>query len=181
MFATILRDRGFVEKVSETKTESGIKHLEIQLKYVNGEHAIRGLSRISKPGRRSYCGYREIPRTLGGLGISILSTPQGIMDDKSARKNKLGGEVDLQRLVDFKMSRIGKLPVEIPSGVNVSLENDIVSVKGPKGELSEDFSFSGKVNIEEKSVSVSQSRSKVVMLKLSMELPVHLLPIWCRV
>ena len=72
--ATILRDRGFVEKVSETKAESGIKHIEIHLKYVNGEHAIRGLSRISKPGRRSYCGYRDIPRTLGGLGISILST-----------------------------------------------------------------------------------------------------------
>ena len=84
--ATILRDRGFVEKVSETNSDSGIKHLEIELKYVNGEHAIRGLSRLSKPGRRSYCGYREIPRTLGGLGISILSTPQGIMDDKSARK-----------------------------------------------------------------------------------------------
>ena len=67
--------------------------MEIELKYVNGEHAIRGLSRLSKPGRRSYCGYREIPRTLGGLGISILSTPQGIMDDKSARKNKLGGEL----------------------------------------------------------------------------------------
>lgn len=91
--AIILRDRGFVEKVSETKSDSGIKHLEVELKYVNGEHAIRGLSRLSKPGRRSYCGYREIPRTLGGLGISILSTPQGIMDDKSARKNKLGGEL----------------------------------------------------------------------------------------
>ena len=82
-----------IEKVSESKSDSGIKNLEIELKYVNGEHAIRGLSRLSKPGRRSYCGYREIPRTLGGLGISILSTPQGIMDDKSARKNKLGGEL----------------------------------------------------------------------------------------
>ena len=63
----------------------------------------------------------------------------------------------MQRLVDFKMSRIGKLPVEIPSGVNVSLENDIVSVKGPKGELLQKISPLVKVNIEEKSVSVSQS------------------------
>jgi len=63
----------------------------------------------------------------------------------------------LQRLVDFKMSRIGKLPVEIPSGVNVSLENDIVCVKGPKGELLQKISPLAKVNIEEKSVSVSQS------------------------
>ena len=63
----------------------------------------------------------------------------------------------MQRLVDFKMSRIGKLPVEIPSGVNVSLENDIVSVKGPKGELLQKISPLVKVNIEEKSVSVSQA------------------------
>ena len=52
--ATILRDRGFVEKVLESKSDSGIKNLEIELKYVNGEHAIRGLSGLSKPGRRSY-------------------------------------------------------------------------------------------------------------------------------
>ena len=64
----------------------------------------------------------------------------------------------MQRLVDFKMSRIGKLPVEIPSGVNVSLENDIVSVKGPKGELLQKISPLVKVNIEEKSVSDYLSR-----------------------
>jgi small subunit ribosomal protein S8 len=91
--ATILRDRGFVGNFSEIESDKGVKHLEIHLKYVKGEHAIRGLSRVSKPGRRSYCGYREIPRILGGLGISILSTPKGIMDDRSARKNKLGGEL----------------------------------------------------------------------------------------
>ena len=91
--ASILQVRGFVSKFNEIKSDSGIKQLEIHLKYVGGEHAIRGISRISKPGRKSYCGYREIPRVLGGLGISILSTPQGIMDDRSARKNKLGGEL----------------------------------------------------------------------------------------
>jgi small subunit ribosomal protein S8 len=51
------------------------------------------LIELVHPGRRTYCGYREIPRVLGGLGISILSTPQGIIDDKTARKNKLGGEI----------------------------------------------------------------------------------------
>lgn len=91
--AKILKDRGFLEDLSEGTNEKGIKNIDIQLKYVNGEHAIRGISRISTPGRRSYCGYREIPQILGGLGISILSTPQGIMDDKSARNNKLGGEL----------------------------------------------------------------------------------------
>ena len=63
----------------------------------------------------------------------------------------------MQRLVDFKMSRIGKLPVEIPSGVNVSLENDIVCVKGAKGELLQKISPLVKVNIQEKSVLISQS------------------------
>ncbi len=91
--AKILKDRGFLENLSEVTNEKGIKNINIQLKYVNGEHAIKGISRISTPGRRSYCGYREIPQILGGLGISILSTPQGIMDDKSARNNKLGGEL----------------------------------------------------------------------------------------
>lgn len=91
--ANILKERGFVENCSEAETENGLKNIEIQLKYVNGEHAIRGIDRVSTPGRRSYCGYREIPRTLGGLGISILSTPKGLMDDKTARKNKLGGEL----------------------------------------------------------------------------------------
>ena len=91
--AAILKERGFLEDCTESKAESGMKNLEINLKYVNGQHAIRGISRISTPGRRSYCGYREIPKILGGLGISILSTPQGIMDDKTARKNKLGGEL----------------------------------------------------------------------------------------
>jgi small subunit ribosomal protein S8 len=91
--AKILKDRGFVEELTEGVNDKGIKKIDIQLKYVNGEHAIRGISRLSTPGRRSYCGYREIPQTLGGLGISILSTPKGIMDDKSARSNKLGGEL----------------------------------------------------------------------------------------
>jgi ribosomal protein S8 len=66
---------------------------KLPLKYVDGQHAIRGINRVSTPGRRTYCGYREIPRVLGGLGISILSTPNGIIDDKTARKNKLGGEI----------------------------------------------------------------------------------------
>ena len=91
--ANILKERGFVENCSEAENEKGLKNIEIQLKYVDGEHAIRGIDRVSTPGRRSYCGYREIPRTLGGLGISILSTPKGLMDDKTARKNKLGGEL----------------------------------------------------------------------------------------
>ena len=84
--------QGFVLDCTESQSENGINS-EVQLKYVDGEHAIRGINRISTPGRRSYCGYRDIPHVLGGLGVSILSTPQGIVDDKTARKNKLGGEL----------------------------------------------------------------------------------------
>ena len=91
--AEILKTRGFVENCNEQISDNGHKNIEITLKYVNGEHAIRGINRVSTPGRRTYCGYRDIPRVLGGLGISILSTPNGIIDDKTARKNKLGGEI----------------------------------------------------------------------------------------
>jgi small subunit ribosomal protein S8 len=80
--AKILKSRGFVENCDEQSADNGHKNIQITLKYVDGEHAIRGINR-----------YREIPRVLGGLGISILSTPSGIIDDKTARKNKLGGEV----------------------------------------------------------------------------------------
>ena len=91
--ASILKERGFVDNCSENEIEKGIRNIKVKLKYVNGEHAIRGITRLSTPGRRSYCGYKDIPSVLGGLGISILSTPAGIMDDKSARKKKLGGEL----------------------------------------------------------------------------------------
>ena len=74
--AKILKDRGFVAGCKESDNSNGFKTIEIELKYVSGKHAIKGISRISKPGRRSYCGYREIPSVLGGLGISIISSPQ---------------------------------------------------------------------------------------------------------
>lgn len=91
--AKILKDRGFVAGCKESDNSNGFKTIEIELKYVSGKHAIKGISRISKPGRRSYCGYREIPSVLGGLGISIISSPKGIIDDRTARQEKLGGEL----------------------------------------------------------------------------------------
>ena len=91
--AKILQDRGFVAGCKEGDNSNGFKTIEIELKYVSGKHAIKGISRVSKPGRRSYCGYRDIPSVLGGLGISIISSPQGIIDDRTARQEKLGGEL----------------------------------------------------------------------------------------
>jgi len=91
--AKILKERGFVLACEESSNDKGFKTLEIELKYVSGKHAINGISRLSKPGRRSYCGYRDIPSVLGGLGISIISSPQGVIDDRTARQQKLGGEL----------------------------------------------------------------------------------------
>lgn len=91
--ASILKNRGFVSDYLESDNDKGFKTLEIKLKYVSGKHAIKGISRISSPGRRSYCGYRDIPSVLGGLGISVLSSPKGIIDDRTARQEKLGGEL----------------------------------------------------------------------------------------
>jgi small subunit ribosomal protein S8 len=91
--ASILKNRGFVSDYLESDNDKGFKTLEIKLKYVSGKHAIKGISRISSPGRRSYCGYRDIPSVLGGLGISVLSSPKGVIDDRTARQEKLGGEL----------------------------------------------------------------------------------------
>lgn len=89
----ILKDEGYVEsfKVSDEGPQGAIT---IQLKYApDGASAITGLERVSKPGRRVYCGKDEIPKVLGGLGITILSTSKGIMTGTSCRAEGVGGEV----------------------------------------------------------------------------------------
>ena len=87
--AKILKEEGFIE---EFKVED--KTLTLTLKYANNkERVITGLKRISKPGLRVYAGANEIPHVLNGLGIAIISTPKGVMTDKLARKNNVGGEV----------------------------------------------------------------------------------------
>ena len=91
--ANILRDEGYVESVSEGALE-GRNSLRIQLKYGHdGSRAITGVERVSRPGRRVYCGKDEIPRVLDGLGITILSTPKGVMSGATCRKLGVGGEV----------------------------------------------------------------------------------------
>lgn len=91
--AKILSDEGYVGALSEGTDEAGHKTLIVQMKYVDGVPAITGLKRVSTPGRRLYTRYTEIPRVLNGLGISILSTSHGLMKDRDARRNKLGGEL----------------------------------------------------------------------------------------
>jgi small subunit ribosomal protein S8 len=89
--AQILKKEGYVAEVSvDGKT---IKKLKIQLKYQGKKNVIEGLKRISKPGLRKYVGATEIPRVLGGLGVSIVSTSEGVMTGTQAKKKNLGGEL----------------------------------------------------------------------------------------
>jgi len=89
--ANILKKEGYVADVAvDGKT---IKKLKIQLKYQGKKSVIEGLRRISKPGLRHYGGATEIPRVLGGMGVSVISTPEGVMTGTQARKKNLGGEL----------------------------------------------------------------------------------------
>ena len=87
--AKLLNDEGFIENYTVKDNT-----LTLNLKYwQNKERVITGLKRISKPGLRVYAGAEELPHVLNGLGIAIISTPKGVMTDKLARKNNVGGEV----------------------------------------------------------------------------------------
>ena len=89
----ILVNEGFV-KSAEVVEKDGKSEIVITLKYgAKNEKVITNLKRISKPGLRVYCGYEQLPKVLGGLGIAIVSTSKGVMTDKQARNNKIGGEV----------------------------------------------------------------------------------------
>jgi small subunit ribosomal protein S8 len=90
--ARILKDEGFIEDFSEG-TEGPGNVLRIQLRYVGRVPVVSGLKRISKPGLRVYAPKTEIPRVLGGLGLVIVRTSQGIMTGAQARKGQLGGEI----------------------------------------------------------------------------------------
>ncbi len=91
--AEILKSEGYINNF-QVISEGPKKTIRIFLKYDEKRRpVIEGLKRVSKPGRRVYAGYREIPKVLNGYGINIVSTSKGIMTDKEARKAKVGGEI----------------------------------------------------------------------------------------
>lgn len=90
--AKILEKENFVGKV-EKKGRKIKKTIEVVLKYEDKEPAILGLKRISKPGQRIYTGFNEIKKVKQGYGIAIISTPKGLMTDRKAKKDKIGGEI----------------------------------------------------------------------------------------
>ncbi|CUK04564.1 30S ribosomal protein S8 [Shimia thalassica] len=88
----VLADEGYIRGY-ESSEENGHPAFEISLKYYEGTPVIREVKRVSKPGRRVYMSVNDIPVVRQGLGVSIVSTPKGVMSDASARANNVGGEV----------------------------------------------------------------------------------------
>ena len=89
----VLADEGYIRGYEKTTGKDGHPAIEISLKYYEGTPVIKELKRISKPGRRVYMASKEIPQVRQGLGVSIVSTPKGVMSDASARQSNVGGEV----------------------------------------------------------------------------------------
>ncbi|TRD19858.1 30S ribosomal protein S8 [Palleronia caenipelagi] len=89
----VLADEGYIRGYEKTTDERGHPAIEISLKYFDGTPVIKELKRVSKPGRRVYMGVENIPSVRQGLGVSIVSTPKGVMSDQAARSANVGGEV----------------------------------------------------------------------------------------
>ena len=89
----VLESEGYIRGFSDAKLDQGKRELTIELKYSDGEPAIREIKRISRPGQRVYSKIKDLRSVYGGLGISILSTPKGVMSDSDARAQNVGGEI----------------------------------------------------------------------------------------
>jgi small subunit ribosomal protein S8 len=89
----VLKEEGFIRSYTEVELKSGTRELEIELKYHEGQPVIRELKRVSTPGRRVYTSVKDLKPHRQGLGVSIVSTPKGVMTDAHARDANVGGEV----------------------------------------------------------------------------------------
>jgi small subunit ribosomal protein S8 len=89
----VLKDEGYIRGYEPTTSKAGHPELRIELKYFEGTPVIREIKRVSKPGRRVYMGVKDLPQVRQGLGVSIVSTPRGVMSDAHARAANVGGEV----------------------------------------------------------------------------------------
>jgi small subunit ribosomal protein S8 len=89
----VLKREGYIRGFSRMDKKSGSAELTVELKYHEGEPVIREVARVSRPGRRIYSAVKDLPRIYGGLGITILSTPCGVLSDSEARAQNVGGEI----------------------------------------------------------------------------------------
>ena len=90
---SVLKEEGYIRDFQNVEVREGVNNIKIDLKYYNGAPVIKKIRRISKPGIRVYSKIKELNKPYGGLGISILSTPKGVMSDQQARANNVGGEI----------------------------------------------------------------------------------------
>ncbi len=88
----VLQREGYIRGYSEEEMGPA-KGIRIELKYFEGQPAIKHVARVSKPGRRVYSGSQDLPRVMNGLGVAIVSTPKGVLSDAEAREQNVGGEV----------------------------------------------------------------------------------------
>jgi small subunit ribosomal protein S8 len=89
----VLKREGYIRNFSQVEKRPGINEFKIELKYYDGKPVISEIKRVSTPGRRIYSSINDLPKTYNGLGISILSTPRGVMSDNEARAAHVGGEI----------------------------------------------------------------------------------------
>lgn len=89
----VLKREGYIRDYAVAQQDNGVAELTVELKYSEGQPVIREIKRASKPGRRVYTQVKDVPRVYNGLGISILSTPRGVLSDKEAREANVGGEI----------------------------------------------------------------------------------------
>ena len=89
----VLAEEGYIRGYTRVELKGLLPEFEIELKYNNGQPAIRDIERISKPGRRVYSPVKDLPTVANGLGVAIVSTPKGVMPDWKAREENVGGEV----------------------------------------------------------------------------------------
>jgi small subunit ribosomal protein S8 len=89
----VLKREGYIRDYAVKQNDNGSSQLNVELKYSEGQPVIKEITRVSKPGRRVYTQVKDVPRVYNGLGISILSTPRGVLSDKEAREANVGGEI----------------------------------------------------------------------------------------
>ena len=89
----VLQREGYIRGYTTTDFGNGRTEFEVELKYYEGEPVIKQIERVSRPGRRVYAAVNAVPRVANGLGVTIVSTPKGVMADHAARENNVGGEV----------------------------------------------------------------------------------------
>ena len=89
----VLKREGYIRNYTQIEKRPGINEFKIELKYYDGKPVISEIKRVSTPGRRIYSGIKDLPKVYNGLGISIISTPRGVMSDNEARAAQIGGEV----------------------------------------------------------------------------------------